>query len=330
MFPKTNTNPQFDLFTAPSSILPKRAKKKYTDEKAWHNQFFKLVTSQIGEEAFKPSFEETRMGAPNASVRTLVAMSILKKDFDCNDKDLFAKCEFDLLARKALGLEMLDDKPLSLDTYYLLGRRLADYEQRTSINLMERCFEQITGEQMKLFKISDNSARMDSKLIGSNIAQYSRYELNHRKLCKVLRENTIMVMLNPKLCKGAEAWLSEDSCKTGYHSNKDEMLQKLIKIGLYIYNVLKRLKEDAPGYELLHRIFHDQYVVEKGKESTHPRRYFNEEEVKRPELRRKIESLPLEEQHKRNDIEATMFLYSFHTRNGKTRYRGLLNRNPTF
>lgn len=159
---------------------------------------------------------------------------------------------------------MLDDKPLSLDTYYLFGRRLADYEQRTSINLMERCFEQITGEQMKLFKISDNSARMDSKLIGSNIAQYSRYELNHRTLCKVLRENTIMVMFNPKLCKGAEAWLSEDSCKTGYRSNKDEMLQKLIKIGLYIYNVLKRLKEDAPGYELLHRIFHDQYVVEKG------------------------------------------------------------------
>ena len=29
--------------------------------------------------------------------------------------------------------------------------------------------------------------------------------------------------------------------------------------------MLKRLKEDAPGYDLLHRVFHDQYVVEKGK-----------------------------------------------------------------
>lgn len=37
-----------------------------------------------------------------------------------------------------------------------------------------------------------------------------------------------------------------------------------------------------------------------------------------------IESLPLEEQHKRNNVEAAMFQYSFHTRNGKTRYRGLL------
>ncbi|MCQ2338993.1 MAG: hypothetical protein MJ001_08775 [Paludibacteraceae bacterium] len=56
---------------------------------------------------------------------------------------------------------------------------------------------------------------------------------------------------------------------------------------------------------------------------SHPWRYFNEEEVRRSELRRKIESLPIEEQNKRNNIEAAMFQYSFHTRNGKTRYRGL-------
>ena len=30
-----------------------------------------------------------------------------------------------------------------------------------------------------------------------------------------------------------------------------------------------------------------------------------------------IFSLPLEELHKRNNVEAAMFQYSFHTRNGK-------------
>ena len=487
MFRKTETNPQLDLFTAPSTILPKRAQKKYTDEKAWHNQFFKLVTSRIDEEAFMPLFEETNMGAPNASIRILVAMSILKEGFGCSDEALFEKCEFDLLARKALGLEMLDDKLPSLDTYYLFGRRLTDYEQRTGVNLMERCFEQVTGEQIKLFRISGNSVRMDSKLIGSNIAQYSRYELIHRTLCKVLRDECVIMMLNPKLRKGAEVWLGEDSGKTVYRSNKDEMAQRLVKIGLYIYAVLKRLRDDAPGYDLLHRVFHDQYIVEKGNvelrdkhkissdslqspddpdatyrdkggekvsgyvtnitetveedkpsiitsvqtepvtfadchflqdavantervtghlvenvyadgayqspenrefaklhmgmelltgklqggcrylldrepgtdnlkvtdtetgevfdavyvgenkregkhwrvnlshvKPTHPWRYFNEEEVRQSELRRKIESLPPKEQHKRNNIEAAMFQYSFHTRNGKTRYRGLL------
>lgn len=486
MFRKTESTPQLDLFTAPSNILPRRAQKKYTDEKAWHNQFFKLVTSRIDEESFRPLFEATTMGAPNASVRILVAMSILKEGFGCSDEDLFEKCEFDLLARRALGLEMLDDKLPSLDTYYLFGRRLTEYEQRTGINLMERCFEQVTGEQVKLFKISGCSVRMDSKLIGSNIAQYSRYELIHRTLCKVLRQDGVMTMLNPKLRKGAEVWLGEDSGKTVYRSNKDEMAQRLVRIGLYIYAVLKRLKDDAPGYDLLHRVFHDQYVVEKGRvelkdkhkvasdslqspddpdatyrdkggqkvsgyvtnitetiesdkpsiitsvqtepvtfadcnflqdaisnteratghlvenvyadgayqspenrefarlhmgmqlltgklqggcrylldrehgtdnlkvtdtetgevfdaiyvgenkregkhwrvnllhvKSTHPWRYFNENEVRRSELRRKIESLSPQEQHKRNNIEAAMFQYSFHTRNGKTRYRGL-------
>ena len=486
MFRKTESTPQLDLFTAPSNILPRRAQKKYTDEKAWHNQFFKFVTSRIDEESFRPLFEATTLGAPNASVRILVAMSILKEGFGCSDEALFEKCEFDLLARRALGLEMLDDKLPSLDTYYLFGRRLTEYEQRTGINLMERCFEQVTGEQIKLFKISGSSVRMDSKLIGSNIAQYSRYELIHRTLCKVLRQDGVMTMLNPKLRKGAEVWLGEDSGKTVYRSNKDEMAQRLVRIGLYIYAVLKRLKDDAPGYDLLHRVFHDQYVVEKGRvelkdkhkvasdslqspddpdatyrdkggqkvsgyvtnitetiesdkpsiitsvqtepvtfadcnflqdaisntervtghlvenvyadgayqspenrefarlhmgmelltgklqggcrylldrengtdnlkvtdtetgevfdaiyvgenkregkhwrvnlshvKPTHPWRYFNENEVRRSELRRKIESLPPEEQHKRNNIEAAMFQYSFHTRNGKTRYRGL-------
>lgn len=53
-------------------------------------------------------------------------------------------------------------------------------------------------------------------------------------------------------------------------------------------------------------------------------RYFEDKDIKAYQLRKQIESLPLEEQHKRNNVEAAMFQYSFHTRNGKTRYRGLL------
>ena len=53
-------------------------------------------------------------------------------------------------------------------------------------------------------------------------------------------------------------------------------------------------------------------------------RYFEDKDIKAYLLRKQIESLPPEEQHKRNNVEAAMFQYSFHTRNGKTRYRGLL------
>ncbi|MDD6506230.1 MAG: hypothetical protein PUF39_02450 [Prevotellaceae bacterium] len=63
------------------------------------------------------------------------------------------------------------------------------------------CFAKQIQLPIKIFKISGTSVRMDSKLIGSNIAQYSRYELIHRTLCKVLHDERIMTMLNPSSAK---------------------------------------------------------------------------------------------------------------------------------
>ncbi|MGN9062762.1 transposase, partial [Segatella copri] len=94
MFKKTDPNPQLDIFTAPSMQLGSRASKKYSDPNAWHNQFYSLVTTKIDEEIFKPLFPEgKKSGRPNASIRILVAMSVLKEGFGCSDEDLFEKCE---------------------------------------------------------------------------------------------------------------------------------------------------------------------------------------------------------------------------------------------
>ena len=43
--------------------------------------------------------------------------------------------------------------------------------------------------------------------------------------------------------------------------------------------------------------------------------------VDKAEVRKKVECIPFEERKKRNNVEATMFQYCFHTRNNKTRYR---------
>ena len=53
-------------------------------------------------------------------------------------------------------------------------------------------------------------------------------------------------------------------------------------------------------------------------------RYFTDEQKATTELRRKLATVSQEEQKKRNNVEATIFQYCFHTRNNKTRYRGLL------
>ena len=89
-----------------------------------------------------PLFPESKKsGRPNASIRILVARSVLKEVFGCSDENLFEKCEFDLLTRKALGMELLTDVTPSIDTYYLFRRRISEYPERTVIDLMQICFE---------------------------------------------------------------------------------------------------------------------------------------------------------------------------------------------
>lgn len=483
MFKKTDPNPQLDMFTAPVMQLGCRASKKYSDPKAWHNQFYSLVTTKIDEEIFKPLFPEgKKSGRPNASIRVLVGMSILKEGYGCSDEDLFEKCEFDLLTRKALGLELLTDVTPSIDTYYLFRRRICEYEQKHGIDLMQKCFEQVAGDYVRMLKISGKCVRMDSKLIGSNIARQSRYELIHTTLIKFLKANNLSV-LSPEQQEQAKGYLEEDSSKTVYRSDADTLQNRLALIGGFIMEVLAAYQDTDPVYGLLHRLFDEQYTVEDGKavlrdkksvkadslqnpndpdasyrdkndqkvqgyvtnitetveegkpsiitsvqvetavfadchflqdavgnservtgstiedlyadgayqspenrefaknhddmqlktgkmqggcrweliphdedgltvreiatgntyeavkavtkqgtrkrwripwESKTGWRYFEDKDIKAYLLRKQIESLPPEEQHKRNNVEAAMFQYSFHTRNGKTRYRGLL------
>jgi hypothetical protein len=52
-------------------------------------------------------------------------------------------------------------------------------------------------------------------------------------------------------------------------------------------------------------------------------RYFEPEEINCCQLRKQIAALPNEIKYKRNNVEATIFQFCFHSRNNKTRYRGL-------
>ena len=484
MFRKTNASPQLDIFTCPSSMMGKRAVKRYTDPSSWHNQFYKLVTGRKDEDTFSVLFPEGKKdGRPNASIRVLVAMSVLKEGYGCSDEDLFDRCEFDLLVRKALGLGNLDDVVPSLDTWYLFRRRICDYDVRNGTDLMRQCFEQVTGSQVKLLNISGKSVRVDSKLIGSNIAKQSRYTLIHKTLVMFLEHNCL-TGLPKRMIARAKEYMEEDSQKTVYRSAGDQLTGRMTQMGQFICSLLKRYKPAVPHYALLKRLFDEQFNVVDGnaglkdkndipgnslqspydKDATYRNkgdqqvtgmvtnitetvednkpsiivsvqvetattadchmfqkgienaesvtgdtvenayadgayqspenrdyakahnnmqlktckmqgkrsrwelhlredgnlnvidlatgesliavkavskkggktrwripweqsktgwRYFEEKELKAAELRRQIESLPLEEQHKRNNVEAAMFQYSLHTRNGKTRYRGL-------
>lgn len=52
-------------------------------------------------------------------------------------------------------------------------------------------------------------------------------------------------------------------------------------------------------------------------------RYFGRDQIEKAKTRREVESIPFDERKKRNNVEAIIFQYCFHTRNNKTRYRTL-------
>ena len=183
MFRKTNKEPQVDLFGGVPSILDGGSLKQYSDDGHWHNQFRKHVVSRIDETVFKVLFNETE-GAPNASISLLVGMMILKEAFGWSDSQLFEQCRFNLLVRSALGLFNLNDTLPAESTYYLLRKRMYEYQNKTGEDLMEKTFKRITSGQVQEFDVNGRSIRMDSKLLGSNIAFYSRYEIIHHTLCR--------------------------------------------------------------------------------------------------------------------------------------------------
>ena len=52
--------------------------------------------------------------------------------------------------------------------------------------------------------------------------------------------------------------------------------------------------------------------------------YFNQQAIRSSHVRRQMKQRPLEELHKRNNVEASIFQLSFPLRNNKSKYRGLL------
>jgi len=274
MFRKSNKERQIDLFRSVPTLLPDNATNKYNDKSYWHNQFRQEITHLIDESAYKSLFNE-RMGAPNASIRLLVGMMIIKEAFGWSDSQLFEQCQFNLLVRSALGLVNMNDPLPAESTYYLLRKRIYEYNRLTGEDLLEKTFVQITREQIKQFDVNGRKIRMDSKLIGSNIAYYSRYEIIHQTLSRFYKslDKFGQTRLTSTERQQLEELTGEEPNKTVYRSTKEEIQQRLQLLGILVYNLLKTFTgQTNENYQLLQRVFDEQYkVIENQKVQLRPK-----------------------------------------------------------
>lgn len=264
MFKKTETSRQLSMYSSVFQHLTGISSEIYTDDTSWHNVFYKEIVCRIDEDLFSDLFSSEN-GAPNASICILIGLMILKEGEGCSDQKLFESARFNLLTRKALGLVNIDDPVPSESTYYLLRNRIAEHYTKTGIDLFEECFKMITKGQVSDYKVSGQSLRMDSKLIGSNIAFYSRYELIHKSL--VLLHRSIakkdFKLLSEEKQEQLETLVKEKSADTVYRSTKDQVKEKLQQIGILIYSILQSISAtENSNYRTLKRVFEEQYHVE--------------------------------------------------------------------
>ena len=191
-------------------------------------------------------------------------MMILKEAEGLSDEKLFENCRFNLLTRSALGLFNVDDAVPTESTYYLFRKRIMEYANEGHENLLAVVFKQVTAAQCLEFEVSGKRIRMDSKLLSSNIAWLSRYELVHETLRifyqKEFREGG---KIDESTARVLEKILKIEGNKIVYRSTNEEVKTKLQELGELIYKILPMFSNlESESYETLKRVFGEQFEVE--------------------------------------------------------------------
>ena len=263
MYRESEKTKQTDMWKDPRLEMGRRTREIFDDNEGWHHRFRREVTNRIEEDIFKPLFSKGT-GSPNAPLRILVAMMALKEGLGISDEQLYEQCRFNILTRSALGLFNSDDEVPTESTYYLFRQKIGEYTEYNGKNLLEEAFEGITKNQCHEYQVSGKRIRMDSKLLGSNIAWYSRYGIVHETIRKYCGVNEI-TGIKGKEQERLAAVLKEKAETVTYRSTKEEVEQLLVGLGKLMYRLLGTSgAEKNREYALLKRVFEEQYEVVSG------------------------------------------------------------------
>ena len=163
----------------------------------------------------------------------------------------------------------LEDAVPVASTYYLFRRNLVEYAKEHGEDLFKKCQAQITKSQILEFNVSGKQVRMDSKLIGSNIVWYTRYELIHETIRLFITEREEFIF-KKSLSKEEISLIKNIQGETGnkvvYRSTKAEIDAQFVALGKLMYRFIGLFKANSYGqYQTLKTVFEQQYLVNKAK-----------------------------------------------------------------
>ena len=256
---KKSESKQGDLFKDVQQHLSDRKKKELTNPHSWQNVFYENVFCNIDEDIYSVLYSSS--GRPNASIREIICMIVLKEGNGWSDEQLFDQCDFNLKIMWALGLHNIDDSVPSSSTYYDFRKRLTDYQKSSGEDLLKKCFNKVTVNQVSKLKISGLKVRLDSKLINSNIALVDRTSLileAIRVFIKPLEIEKIKPKISSRNYELLEILKTKSTSNVIYTLSKAEQENLLDEMG----KIIQQLKKNFGGakhIKALRRIYKEQY-----------------------------------------------------------------------
>jgi hypothetical protein len=263
MYKRSKDQSSQDIFGSFNQVLPTTKSEALYDPNAWFNQFYLHFTSKIDESIFERLYP-SHTGRPNASVKTLVGMIVLKEGHNWSDEQMHASCQFDMRIMRALGFNNVGDSAPVLSTYYDFKDRLAKYYKEHQVELIGEAFDAVTSKQVTTFKVKGEWIRWDSKLFSSNIARCTRLQL----IINVIQHfwKAISEQERSRSSKTDQQLLNElletTSSQQTYRMTNEEKAARLKKLGLVALR-LRRTYAGHPSdaYKGLCRLVEEQYNI---------------------------------------------------------------------
>ncbi len=102
---KKSKNSQVNMFSGFGSHLSEGKHESLIDPTGWNTVFWEKVTSRIDEASYSVLYNKTH-GRPNASIRVILGMMILKEGIGWSDAQLFGR----FIAPTFIGWVRKDEK----------------------------------------------------------------------------------------------------------------------------------------------------------------------------------------------------------------------------
>jgi hypothetical protein len=274
-------NTQSELFSFQNQLLDNEQQELLdkTPEKAFYN----IVFTNINEPDYKVLFSENG-SRPNVPVNMLVSALILKERKSWSYDELMLSIMFDLRTKAALGLSSIDTKPFSRATMFNFQNRMAGYEEKTGINLLEKTFDRLTAKQLRDLKIKTDIQRSDSTLISSNIRKYSRIQLLIEVLLRLIRileepdKEAFLEQIIPYNKLGSQNYV--------YGLKSSDLPHELQKLGEIYYTVYQQVKmkySDTDAFRIFERAYNEHFIIIEGQAKAKDNKDLNSSMLQSPD-----------------------------------------------